>query len=263
MRPDQIKEYLGGIMNISTELYETLNFYSGLSTIISFLGIWITTTIVLYSSKSKLSMQIKYSLIIIVPLIYFLTGYFYQNTIYKFLFSFDFTNPIFISIWITLIFSLSKPVGGIIFGMVFWKTSKLFQYHKLIKEYLIYTGIGFALLFSANQLNTLSFAPYPPDGIASATILIFSSYLILIGISTSAIFIARDIKLRKSIYQVAQDSKLLNIISSAEMEKELRKTTNKIMKNIELNKNDDDHIDEDELKMYIESVIKELKNKSS
>ncbi|MGI9010398.1 MAG: hypothetical protein ACR2F1_04310 [Nitrososphaeraceae archaeon] len=260
LRPDQIREFVGGSMNILTGKYEVLNFHYGLSTILSFVSIWFTTTILLYSSESKGSTQVRYLVLLVLPLFYFLLGYFGQNTIYKFLFSLDFANPIFISIFLTLIFSLSKPVGGITFGIVFWNAAKLFPYDKLIKEYLIYTGIGFLFLFSANQSTILAFTPYPPFGINTITILILSSYLILIGISTSANLIAKNVKLRQSIYQITKESNLLNLIGSAEMEKEMKETMKKIMKKTEsIQQDKEEQIDENKLRQYIESVVNELK----
>lgn len=260
LRPDQIREFVGGSMNILIGKYEILNFYYGLTTVLSFVSIWFTTTILLYSSKSKISTQIKYLIILAFPLFYFLLGYFAHNTIYKFLFLQDIANPIFISIFLTLIFSLSKPVGGIIFGIVFWNAAKLFPYNKLIKEYLIYTGIGFLFLFSANQSNILAFTPYPPFGVSSITILILSSYLILIGISTSASLIAKNVKLRQSIYQITKESNLLNLIGSAEMEKEMKETMKKIMEKTEsIQQYEEEQIDENDLRQYVESVLNELK----
>ena len=262
LRPDHTREFIGGSMNILTGKYEVLNFYYGVSTILSFVSIWFTTTILLYSSESKGSIQVRYLFLLGLPLFYFLIGYFGQNTIYKFLFSFDFANPIYISIFLTLIFSLSKPVGGIIFGIVFWNAAKLFPYNKLIKEYLIYTGIGFLFLFSANQSTILAFTPYPPFGVTAITILIISSYFILIGISTSANLIAKNVKLRQSIYQITKESNLLNLIGSAEMEKEMKETMKKIMKKTEsIQQDKEEQIDENKLRQYLEDVIKELKNK--
>lgn len=260
LRPDHIREFVGGSMNILIGRYDILNFYYGLTTVLSFLSIWFTTTILLYSSKSKISTQIKYLIILAFPLFYFLLGYFAHNAIYKFLFFQDIANPIFISIILTLIFSLSKPVGGIIFGIVFWNAAKLFPYNKVIKEYLIYTGIGFLFLFSANQSTILAFTPYPPFGLSSITILILSSYLILIGISTSASLIAKNVKLRQSIYQITKESNLINLIGSAEMEKEMKDTMKKIMEKTEsIPQYEEEQIDENDLRHYVESVINELK----
>jgi hypothetical protein len=262
LRPDQVREFVGGSMNIVTGKYEVLNFHYGLSTILSFVSIWFTTTILLYSSESKISTQVRHLVLLVLPLFYFLLGYFGQNTIYKFLFSLDFANPIYISIFLTLIFSLSKPVGGIIFGIVFWNAAKLFPYNKLIKEYLIYTGIGFLFLFSANQSTVLAFTPYPPFGIAAITILIVSSYLILIGISTSASLIAKNVKLRQTIYQVTKESNLLNYIGSAEIEIEMKETMKKIIKKTEsIQQDKEEQIDENQLRQYIVDVLRELKKK--
>jgi hypothetical protein len=58
-----------------------------------------------------------------------------------------------------------------------------------------------------------------------------SSYLILIGIYSSAISISEDINLRKSIRKVTkQQSDLLSGIGTSQMQKELEKRVMKIVK---------------------------------
>lgn len=260
IRPDQIREDLGGYMNILIGKYEILNIYYSISTLLSFISIWFTTVILYHSSGSNLSTQLKYMILISFPLIYFLSGYFGQNIIYNFLFDLDFTNPVFISSLLILVFSLSRIIGGIVFGVVFWNASKLFPYDKLIKKYLLYTGIGFLFLFSANQFTFLAFSPYPPFGLATITILIFSSYLILVGISNSANLISKNTKLRQSIRQITKESKLLNLIGTAEMEHEMNKTIDKIIKNTQLTHiGNMKEMGREELRQYIERIIDELK----
>jgi len=127
---------------------------------------------------------------------------------------------------------------------------------------MIISGYGFLLLFSANQSTSLVLGPYPPFGTSTIIILIVSSYLIMIGIYNSAALISTNTDLRTSIQKIAKESKLLNLIGRAEMEKEINKTVSKIMQQTGAAEEPDEasnELDEGELKNYLGKVIDELK----
>ncbi len=126
---------------------------------------------------------------------------------------------------------------------------------------MIISGWGILLIFSANQATLQAIAPYPPFGLATLTVLIVASFLMLLGIYNSATLVSVNDVLRKSIRKHALESRLLDLIGHAEMEKEIQKTVSKIIQSqgdmepkevgIEL--------DEVELKRYLDIVIKEVK----
>ena len=75
------------------------------------------------------------------------------------------------------------------------------------------------LLFTSNQALTLTFAFYPPFGIATISFVGISSYMILVGIYYSALSVSQDIELRREIRRLAtKESKLLDIMGMAQME---------------------------------------------
>ena len=57
-------------------------------------------------------------------------------------------------------------------------------------------GIGLVLLFASNQAIIFVNEPYPPYGFVSVLYVGLASYLVLIGIYSSAISISEDSKLR-------------------------------------------------------------------
>ena len=59
--------------------------------------------------------------------------------------------------------------------------------------------------------------------------LIIGSYLVLIGIYSSALSLSNNIHLRKLITNLAKESKLLDSIGLAEVQKEKRQIVNKII----------------------------------
>ena len=108
------------------------------------------------------------------------------------------SNPILFDVLYTVIFNPSKPVGGILFGIVFWIAARSIH-HTAVKGYLTISGYGLLLLFASNQATVLINSPYPPFGMAAISFVGLSSYLIFIGIYSSAASVAQDIKLRKLI----------------------------------------------------------------
>ncbi len=195
-------------------------------------------------------------------LVYFLVSYFSQDIFTTIFASLLQSDPILFSSILLMIFILIKPVGGIMFGIAFWNISKMVNYEKTLEKYLIITGYGFLLLFSANQSTSLVLGPYPPFGISTITILIIGTYLIMIGIYTSATLVSKSVILRQSIHQITKESNLLELIGTAEMEKEVNKTVNKIIQETETSKEfvqTNLELDKTELKEYVEEVIEELR----
>jgi len=128
----------------------------------SFIITWIATALLLHHHSLKLG-KVKYWGIVSLPLLYFLFQFvaFILNANVLFLSG----NPIFYSILITLIFTLSKPVGGILFGVAFWTMAKDVAANKVVREYLIIAGFGLIMLFISDQAITQIAVAYPPFGL--------------------------------------------------------------------------------------------------
>lgn len=88
------------------------------------------------------------------------------------------------------------------------------------------------------------------------------AFLVMLGIYNSATLVSENINLRKSIYKITQESKLLNLIGQAEMENEIQKTVNRIVEDKDIlrkHPNINLDLDEIELKKYLDNLVKELK----
>jgi hypothetical protein len=157
--------------------------------------------------------------------------------------------------------ALSKPIGGLVFGVAFWKISRIMSYERNIMTYMIISGFGIFLIFAANQAIVQIVSPYPSFGLSSITVLNIATFLMLLGIYNSAKLVSSNNRLRKFIHNNALESRLLDIIGKAEMEKEIQKTVKKIAQNkdiLEKGKTEFE-LDEKGLKKYIDSVIRETK----
>jgi len=259
-RPTQIREYAGGSINISAGKYDYLLSLFKISAVLSFGSFWLTTSLLMYSSKDKIIGKVQYWIILIIPLVYFVISYFAQYILSGIILPYLNSDPISVSLVLTSVFILSKPIGGIVFGVSFWRISKLVGFQKTLQGYVTIAGYGFLLLFSGNQAASLVLVPYPPFGITTISILIIASYLIYIGIYKSATMISSNAKIRKYIYEISSDSKLLNLSGRTEMEKEIESTVDKVIEIADTPTEESDfEMDEKELKNYVEKVIRELR----
>ena len=131
-----------------------LDYIYRISTFMSFVSIWITTAILMNYYREKLINAIVYWVILSIPLVYFIITYFYQIILGSILISIVRIDPITVSIVLGAFLSLSKPIGGLLFGLVFWNISRIIGYERNIKTYMIISGWGILLIFSSNQALT-------------------------------------------------------------------------------------------------------------
>src|SRR5438093_2808753 len=129
------------------------NIYS-ISSLISFFSIWTTTAILMSSYREKLIGSVKYWIILVLPLVYFLMTYFYQFFLINALNSYFQNDPVTVSIIVSAFLSLSKPIGGLIFAVAFWSMSRVVGYERKMKLSMLIAGWGIFFIFSANQAST-------------------------------------------------------------------------------------------------------------
>ena len=208
----------------------------------------------------------KYWIIVSIPLIYFLTQFpaLFLNLFDPMLI----LNPTFFGILFTLIFVLSNLSGGALFAIAFLTIARRMIHTSVVRNYMIISAYGLILLFLSNQGIILISAggPYPPFGLPTVSFMGLSSYLILIGIYSSAISVAQDVKLRKSIRNsIEEHSKLLDSIGIAQMENEIERRVIRITKEQKKNMTEETgvqpSIKEEDVKEYLDQVIQEIKSK--
>jgi hypothetical protein len=220
--PHPIGEYVGSSGEASGVSFLLLNEIYRISTFMSFFSIWITTAILMNNYREKLINAIVYWVILSIPFVYFVVTYFYQYFIGGMLTSYLANDPVTVSIILGAFLSLSKPIGGLVFGIAFWKISTIVSYEKRIRTYMIICGWGIFLIFATNQVATQVVTPYPPFGLATLTVLNTAGYLMLLGIYGSATLVSANANLRRSIHKHALESKLLNLIGHAEFERDTK-----------------------------------------
>ena len=143
-RPDEIRKFVGGTVDISVGKFVFLDNIYKASSILSFISIWITTALLMNYYREKLINAIVYWILLSIPLVYFLINYIYQFIFANIFISYLTIDPITVSIILTTFLSLSKPIGGLTFAVVFWNISKTIGYEKNIKSYYGYFWMGYS-----------------------------------------------------------------------------------------------------------------------
>jgi hypothetical protein len=162
-----------------------------------------------------------------------------------------------------LIFAVAAVLTGIIFGAAFLSVARTLQKGSAIREYMIIAAYGMLLFYVAGDAVATQLA-YPPFGLASVSFIGLSCYLIYTGLYSSAISVSQDANLRQSIRSSAiQEVKFVESMGSAHMEQELQKKVLAIAKkNSDMMMEDtgvEPSLSDDDMKQYLEEVIKEIK----
>jgi hypothetical protein len=261
-RPADTRFYVGGSMDVSKGRYNTLDDLYFSSYIASFFTAWIST-IAMLSFYAKRVGKLWFCLLSTSPIVFFLAQFSFlltpalSNTVITF-------DPFLAARIGTLIGTINKPVSGLMLALSFWIVAGTVGRTNPLRIYLIISGFGLLLLFATNQAILLSIAPYPPFGFASITLTGLSAYLAVVGIYTSSISMSNDANIRKSIKNLAKsESKLLDSIASAEMNKEIESRVIKVIKaqssEIEDQTGSNPSLTDDEIKRYLEEAVEELK----
>jgi hypothetical protein len=173
------------------------------------------------------------------------------------------TDPILFGITYTLVFSASKPIGGVLFGISFWLVCRGLS-HRQVKEYMIISGYSLLLFFTANQHEVFQQNPFPPFGLPTICYVGLASYLILIGVYFSALSVAEDKKLRHLIRtSVVKEASLLDSMGAAIMEDRIRNKVEKITREQKMfliqQTGIESSLDDSEISQFVDTVIQEVK----
>ncbi len=163
-----------------------------------------------------------------------------------------------------LVFSLAAIFSGIIFGVAFLSVARTLKIGTAARNYMIIAAYGFLLFYIAGSALVLQ-AAYPPYGLVSVSFTGLTCYLIYNGLYFSAISVSQDMTLRQSIRKsVMEQSKLLDSIGTAEMEREVQKhvliAAKKASASMEQESGVEASMNEGDMKEYVELVIKELQS---
>jgi hypothetical protein len=237
-----------------------LSFGFQITSVASYILMWIATAVLLRNNMRKLG-RVKYWTLVSIPLIYFLIQF--QPLVLQVLFPLRMNEPVMFSLIYTLFFSVSRYIGGLLFGIAFWSIGIRVSNDKLI-DFLTLSAYGLVLFFASNQAILLATAGFPPFGVSTICYIGLASYLVLVGIYSSAISVAQDVNMRKSIKKsLEEQSTLLHKIATSEMEREVASniinSIKRISKQTEQQTGIESSMEEDDIKNYVAQIIKEMK----
>lgn len=250
----------GGTVFYISYLQHTVLSITNLLATLSFISTWVATTVLL-KYRSSIIGRTKFWIIAVLPLVYFLTQFLSLITNG---FSFVFENdPIFFGIVLTLLFTYSKFVGGILFGLAFWTMAKSIAMELDVpKNFIRMAGYGYVILFLSTQTVAFAIVPYPPFGLITILFYGIGSYMILVGVYFSVIIISKDSKMRSLIRKATErNPSLIADMSYAQLENVIEKTTAKLVKNLVVEPASSLSTEEsnlDEIKSYALSVMSEI-----
>src|SRR5215208_5843335 len=164
-----------------------------------------------------------------------------------------------------LIFSVGAVLSGILFGSAFLSIARTLKQGSALRKYMTIAAYGMVLFYVTLQAQVPQ-AAYPPFGLVSTACVVLSTYLIYIGLYSSAVTVSQDLALRRSIRNsVTAQSKFLDSIGTAQSDTELQSRVLTIAKKTSGDMAEKTGVEasltEDEIKDYIGRVIKELESK--
>ncbi len=233
-----------------------------ISSAISFVLTWCATIFLLHHYSTRLG-RTRYTVLMAIPLLYFLSQF--QPFIPEIFNSFRENDPILFGLVYTVFFNIAKPVGGILFGIAFWSVAKGVR-KSVVKDYMAISAYGIMIFFTVHQPLLITLIPYPPFGISTICFVGLSSYLVLVGIYSSALSIASDAQLYKSVRKsLPPMSNLLGNIGNAQEIQRVRtkaiRITNELKDKISNETGVTPSVEEDDIKQYLNSVLEELQNR--
>lgn len=185
---------------------------------VAFVSLWLGTVFLLQSYGKKIGSR-KYWIVMSVPLLYFLSQF--QPAIVSFLLSYTSSDPIIFNFIYIIMVDASRPIGGVLFGFAFIVVARRLQ-NLQVRGYLVMSGIGLFLLLTSYHSQELIETPFPPLGLLSASYFGLSSFLIFVGIYSSALSISQDSMLRASIRKSIEiEVSFLKEIGDAEMSRRI------------------------------------------
>ncbi|HZO11319.1 MAG TPA: hypothetical protein VFB48_04305 [Nitrososphaeraceae archaeon] len=244
-----------------SELSSSFGVVLGMLSLLSFLLVWIATVALLRQYRNKIG-RIRFWSIIMIPLIYFLFPF--ETYIADFTEGTLSGSPVIFTVIYIIFFSATNQVGGVLFSIVFLTTATKIKQPNLQNSLKI-SAVGMAVIFSSLEINSLLYAAYPPYGVLTIMLMPLGTYSLFTGLFASARLVSQDKKLRKEFFQSAEKQlAFLKTIGKVQMEKELEKNLNSILKRSSiLEESKDDYRDEENVKELVQEVLEELRSKKS
>lgn len=238
-------------------LLQVFHYIYNYSDLISFVLIWAATALLLLNYRRRLGL-VKFWIIITLPLIYYLGTFVDTIGLYE-----PHTDSE--RFYYYLFYSLNATAGGLMFGFAFMVIANKID-NQSIRGYMTLAAYGFILLYISSQVTVVA-CPYPPFGITTLFFSGLSSFLLLIGLYSTAISLSKHAELRKSIRNSIEDehSRLIDHIGMSEVQRDINRRvtslTQRYSEQLNTQAGVDLSVSEEEIKQYIKEILHDLYKK--
>jgi hypothetical protein len=224
--------------------------------VVSFTLVWLATVLLIQHYKNQIGHK-KFFILTILSLLVFVPTpigiYFNESDIGNFI------DPVIFYTFTTF----NATIASILFLITFYTLIKNID-NKQLQRYLLLIGIGLFLYFISDQGNIEQHA-YPPYGFISIIFTGYASYLIFLGLLSSAIVISKDSRLRKEIFHRLKE-KFLYDASLGEMyqkNENQKQVVDKILSSKEYEMSQiNTELDSNEVDAIFDQIYEILKNPS-
>jgi hypothetical protein len=247
---------------------------------IVYVFLWFTSVLFLRHYSKRVG-EVRFWIIIALPLLSFLVGVYLLSVVDSYSSSLDSqqeeeeeqqSNPTLL-LYILLVVA-SVIAGAILFGMMFLSVAK--SMHKIkstatsaLANYLTVSAYGIIILPESLTSPFIDLTAYPPFSAIAWSLGAFACYLFSFGFYASAISLSYNRDLRRAIRNSAleQSSKLLDNMGVGELQQQLQDKVMNIVnaqaEKIEHQTGIQSSFSEEEAKEYLQQVLNEIKAKKS
>jgi hypothetical protein len=225
-RPEVITSKYNTWTSFGSFLPDSIAVLYQLAGIMSFISFWIATLLLTRHYATKTG-NIRYWILISIPLVYFASQFlvpYVEDLNLNLLRVFRIESTSIYSYIYNLFLNTARIAEGILFGFAFLAISRGIN-HMQLKNSIIIAGVGLIVLAGVNSTLTLIMTSFP-WGILSVSFSIAGSYCLMIGLDSSAFYVASDSSLRRFIQR--SPSKGFELLRSLSFTKIEDTITNKL-----------------------------------
>jgi len=239
---------------IRTYVQNTFLEYYSFFYLITFFSLWVLSTVLLYDHRKEIG-EIKFWVIMVIPLIYFL--FFFSGSFNSYISSLILLNPALYVPLYQLVIMGAGPLGGIILGMTMVIVSKNLN-SKELGKYFTYNAYGISLFFISIQFYSVSTVTYPPFGIFALSAVGLSCFLMFVGIYSTFLYLRMNKSITRVLIKRINQYRLFQNIAEAELIENVNSLVSKKLDIIDQQDFQTSNPSEDSIKEMMEFITEEL-----
>lgn len=231
-----------------------------MSSIAMFISVWISSAIMLRYYSRKIGRPKLWGLLAIT-LIYFVSNF--QQEILVVFDDVRMNSPLLFSAIYSVVTNASRPISGILSGLALWTVAREIT-QPTVRSNLMLAAYGIMLLISTTQVVGVQSVPYPPFGLTTISFMPLAAYAMLSGIYYSAVYVAQDNIVKKSLRQssqLMQQVRFLSSIGGAQADQQISNKVKDAVKRLSTKMGEESgiQINDDNMTDYLKLVLDERK----